>query len=62
MRDSEFAMARLASNKANVRAKGEEEEQKGWWFDFGRDRDGKKFEKEFQRILQQKDEKDDTGA
>jgi hypothetical protein len=59
MRDSEFAMARLAC-RPKVKVEGEGvggEEEKGWWVDFGRDRDGRKFEKEFRGILKHKDEK-----
>jgi hypothetical protein len=47
MRDSDFEMARDASSyQERERERGE-----GWWVDFGRDRDGKRFGKELEGIL-----------
>jgi hypothetical protein len=47
MRDSDFEMARDASSyQERERERGE-----GWWVDFERDRDGKRFGKELEGIL-----------
>ena len=47
MRDSDFAMARDASSHVeNERERGE-----GWWVDFGRDTDGRKFDEHLEGIL-----------
>jgi hypothetical protein len=50
MRDSDFAMARLAAEKTIT--KGErQEDMRNWWVDFGRDRAGIKFDEEVEGIL-----------
>ena len=50
MRDSDFAMARLAAEKTITKGERQEDMRK-WWVDFGRDRAGMKFGEEVEGIL-----------
>jgi hypothetical protein len=50
MRDSDFAMARLAAEKTITKGERQENMRK-WWVDFGRDRAGMKFGEEVEGIL-----------
>jgi hypothetical protein len=50
MRDSDFAMARLAAEKTITKGERQEDMRK-WWVDIGRDSAGKRFGKELEGIL-----------